>query len=86
MFFTLEVVCTALREGIQIDRLLFAESPEEQAIWQVNRPLPVYLTNGDKRPGFCFRYHGSRYKAAGPQVLKAGGYPIFGCGRATCCD
>ena len=43
MFVTFEVVCTALREGIQIDRLLFAESPEEQAIWQVNCPLPVYL-------------------------------------------
>jgi hypothetical protein len=43
MLVTLDMVCTALREGIQIDRLLFAESPEEQAIWQVNRPLPVYL-------------------------------------------
>ena len=52
MFFTLEVVCTALREGIQIDRLLFAESCEEQASWQENGSLPVYLTNGDKRPGF----------------------------------
>jgi len=42
MFFTLEVVCTALREGIQIDRLLFAESPEEQASWQENGSLTVY--------------------------------------------
>lgn len=43
MFGTLEVLCTAGREGIQIDRRLFAESPGEQAIWQVNCPLPVYL-------------------------------------------
>ena len=43
MFVALEVVCTALREGIQNDRLLFAEDPGEQAIWQVNCPLPVYL-------------------------------------------
>jgi len=43
MFFTLEVVCTALREGIQIDRLLFAESREEQASWQENGSLTVCL-------------------------------------------
>ena len=43
MFGTLEVLCTARREGRQIGRLLFAESPGEQAIWQVNCPLPVYL-------------------------------------------
>jgi hypothetical protein len=40
---TLEVLCSAVRERIQIDGLLFVESPEEQAIWQANCPLPVYL-------------------------------------------
>jgi hypothetical protein len=43
MLGTLKVLCSAVREGIQIDRLLFAESPEEKAIWQANCPLPVYL-------------------------------------------
>ena len=43
MFVTLELVGTALRGGVQIVRLLFAESSEEQAIWQVNRPIPVYI-------------------------------------------
>jgi len=43
MLGTLEVLCSAVREGIEIDRRLFAESPEEKAIWQANCPLPVYL-------------------------------------------
>ena len=43
MFGTLEVVFTALGEGIQIDRLLFEESREEQASWQENGSLKMYL-------------------------------------------
>lgn len=34
---------TALREGIQIDGLLFEEGREDPAILQENSPLPVYF-------------------------------------------
>ena len=43
MFGILEVVFTALGEGIQIDKLLCEESREEQASWQENGSLTVYL-------------------------------------------
>jgi hypothetical protein len=37
-----------------------------------------------KGHGFIFRYHGLT-KQIGTRMLMAGGYPIFVCGRATCC-
>ena len=40
---TLEVMFTALREGIRIDRLLFEENREEYATLRKNCPLTVYL-------------------------------------------
>ena len=48
----LELMFTALREGIRIDRLLFEKSPEEQAILQENYPLTVYLKVEVKVPVF----------------------------------
>lgn len=70
MLGTLEVLCTAGREGRQIDRPVFAVSPGEQAIWQVNCPLPVYLQMviEDEDRG-SFRYHGSATKQLGPTGL-----------------
>jgi hypothetical protein len=45
MFGILEVVFIALRKGIQIDRLLFEESREEQASLQENIQLTVKSMN-----------------------------------------
>jgi len=65
MWGTLEVLLTAVREGMQIDRRLFAESPEKQAIWQVNCPLSVYLQMVMEVRVFVFKtWFG--HKAAGP--------------------
>ena len=57
---TLQVVFTTLGGGIQIDRRFVAcEKPrgtgELAGKWFFNRLPP----DGGKRPGFCFRYHGS---------------------------
>ena len=70
MFGSLEVVITALREGIKIDRLFVAcEKPrgrgEFAGKWFFNR-LP---SDSGKRPGFRFRYHGSSNKTNRPQCL-----------------
>ena len=67
---TLQVVFTTLGGGIQIGRLLVdCEKPrgtgELAGKWFFNR-VPSY---GGKRPGFCFRYHGSYFKTDKPQFL-----------------
>ena len=66
----LEMVISALREGIQIDRLFVAcEKPlgtgELAGKWFFNR-VP---SDGGKRPGFCYRYDGSNIKMDRPQGL-----------------
>jgi hypothetical protein len=62
----LEMVFMALREGMPIDRLLFGGSPEESAILQENCPLTACLQMEGTRPGFLFRYQGSRNKTNRP--------------------
>ena len=52
---TLQVMFTTLDGGIQIDRLFVAmKSREEQASWQENVSLTVYLQMVAKGPVFVF--------------------------------
>jgi hypothetical protein len=66
----LQVVFTTLDGGIQIERLFVGcEKPrgtgELAGKWFFNR----VLSDGGKRLGFCFRYHGSIIKPNRPQCL-----------------
>jgi hypothetical protein len=54
MFGFLETMFTALREGIQIDRLLFEEGRKESAILQEDCPLTVFLQMAGQDPVFVF--------------------------------
>jgi hypothetical protein len=86
MFGILEVGFAALREGIQIDRLLLEKSREVLVILQEYSPLTAYLQVVVQDPVFVSDImRGSRSKTNGPHILIAGGYPIFVCGRAECC-
>jgi hypothetical protein len=68
MFGTLEGVCTAIGEGLQIDRLLFAESPVEQAILQENCSLTDYLQMVVQGPVFVLDIMARATKRIGPNA------------------
>ena len=70
LFVTLQAMLTTLDGEYKLtDFLLLVKSREEQASWQENGSLTVYLQMVVKRPGFCFRYHGSNIKTNRAQSL-----------------
>ena len=67
---TLQVMFTTLDGGIQIDRLFVAcEKPRGTGELAGKPFFNRVSSDGGKRPGFCFRHHGSIIKTNGPQCL-----------------
>ena len=70
LFITLQVVFTTLGGGIQIGRLFVArEKPRGTGELAGKCFFNRVSSDGGKRPGFCFRYHGSIIKTNEPQCL-----------------